>query len=104
MPELVGPRQLQLGYKAPSDAAASYCRGLSGLAGSASGRRFETVIAEILLQLLDPPLNEGNGVVRAGNIDRLAVASEPKDRVACVRAGVAEYPLHRCEVAVRRED
>src|SRR5467141_1185988 len=73
--------------------------------GSASGRHLETetVIAEILPQLRDPPLNEGSGVVRAGNIDRLAVASEPKDRVACVRAGVAEYPLHRREVAVRRE-
>src|SRR5260370_42487987 len=73
--------------------------------GSASGRRLETetVIAEILLQLLDPPLNEGSGVVRAGNIDRLAVATEPKHRVACVRAHLAEHPLHRCEVPVRRE-
>src|SRR2546427_7912288 len=71
----------------------------------ASGRRLETetVVAEILLQLLDPPPNEGSGFARTGNIDRLAVATESKDRVACVRAHVAEHPLHHCEVPVRRE-
>src|SRR5439155_8059836 len=70
-----------------------------------SGRRLETeaIVAEILLQLLDPPPNEGSGFARTGNIDRLAVATESKDRVACVRAHVAEHPLHHCEVPVRRE-
>src|SRR5438876_73784 len=70
-----------------------------------SGRRFETeaVVAEILLQLPDPPPNEGSGFARTGNIDRLAIATELKDRVACVRAHVAEHPLYRCEVPVRRE-
>src|ERR1700716_3091118 len=73
--------------------------------GSASGRGLETetVIAEIRPQLRDPPLNEGGGVVRAGNIERLAFATEPKDSIACVRADVAEHPLHRCEVPVRHE-
>ena len=53
--------------------------------------------------MLDPPLNKASGIVRAGNIDGLAVATEPKHRAACVRAHVAEHPLHRCEVLVRRE-
>src|SRR5258707_14939517 len=73
--------------------------------GSASRRGFEseTVVAETLLQLCDPPPNEGSGIVRAGNIDRLAGATELKGRFAGVRAHIAEYRLHRCEVPVRRE-
>ena len=64
---------------------------------------FESGIAEMLLQLLDPLANEEGRVVRAGNIERLAVAAELKDRVACVRADVTENLLHGCEVPVRRE-
>jgi len=63
--------------------------------GSAWDRRLETAIAKRLLQLPDPPPDERSGVGRAGNIEGLAVASEPKDRVVCVRADVAEYPFHR---------
>ena len=58
----------------------------------------------MLLQLRDPQLNERGAVARAGNIDRLAVTAEPEDRVACVRADVAEDPLHRRKIPVRRED
>jgi hypothetical protein len=43
--------------------------------------------------LRDPPPNEGNGVVRAANIDRLAVATEPKHRVACSALTSPNMPL-----------
>jgi len=51
----------------------------------------------------DPSANEGSGIVWPGNIDRFAVATELKGRFAGVSAHIAEYPLHRCEVRVRRE-
>src|SRR3984893_17216150 len=49
---------------------------------SASGRRLETeaVIAEILLQLLDPALNEMSGIVRAGMSIWPAASPGPKER------------------------
>ena len=47
-----------------------------------SGSDLETAIAEMLLQLGDPLTNEGSRVAGAGNIDRLAVAAEPKLGVA----------------------
>src|ERR1700730_1391008 len=73
--------------------------------GSALSRRleFEAVVAEMLLQLFDPPPDQGRAVERAGNIEWLAVAAERKVRLARVRAHVAEYSLHRGEVAVRRK-
>src|SRR6266436_5140708 len=88
-----------------SKTALRVLRRIGKSAESASGRRLktETVIAEMLPQLIDPPPNERSGVVRAGNIERLAVETEPKGCVAFVRAHVAEYRLHRREVAVRRE-
>src|SRR3977135_4328465 len=64
---------------------------------------FESGIAGMLPQLLDPLANEEGRVVRAGNIERLAVAADLKHRVACVRADVTENLLHGCEVPVRRE-
>src|SRR6185437_11210935 len=63
----------------------------------------ETVIAKEFLQSLDPSPDQGSGFVRAGNIERLAVAAELKEGVARVRVDVAEYPLHGRKVRVRRE-
>src|ERR1043166_7279197 len=64
-------------------------------ARSPSSRRleFETVVAEMLLQLLDPPPDESSAFERAGNVDRLAIAAERKGCLAFVRADVAENPL-----------
>src|SRR3981189_2704936 len=87
----------------PSVAAGPEARERNACAASGGRLETETVVAEILLQLIDPPPNEGSGVARAGNIDWLAVATEPKHHVACVRAHVAEYPFQRGEVPVRRE-
>ena len=57
----------------------------------------------MLLQVLDSPPDDSGAFERAGNVDRLAVAAEREVRLAFIRADVAEYELHRGEVAVRHE-
>src|SRR4030088_789430 len=90
------------------------CKGVSGPTGSQTGSQTqiggspqhlntETVIAKMLLEVLDPALHEGSGVARARDIDGLAVVTEPEIRVTCVRAHIAENPLYRREVPMRRE-
>jgi hypothetical protein len=54
-------------------------RRAGGSTGSASSRRLEleTILAEMLLQLLDTPPDDSGAFERAGNVDRLAVAPCP---------------------------
>jgi hypothetical protein len=54
--------------------------------GSASGRRLDTVIAEILPQLRDPPLNEGSGVVRPGIY--IGLPSRPNRKTASLASAL----------------
>src|SRR5258708_32327082 len=57
----------------------------------------------MLLQLFNPPPDHGSALVWARDVERLAVATELKVRVACVGAHLAKNPLYRGEVAVRRK-